>query len=111
MAILAGNKTQNLTSSQYMLVIGNAVITIQDTQFFEGFQHGFQHGFQKGTVPTDQDLYRTCLQIINVQKSGIYQSGVIVGAIAAMLDMQSDTECKLFEIPPKDNKETLEQDH
>jgi hypothetical protein len=91
MAILSGKTPQHSTQSQHMLVIGNVVITTQDKQFFEGFLYGFQN-FQKGTVPTDQDLYMTCLKIIDVQKSGKYQSGLIVGEIAAMFDVQGDTE-------------------
>ena len=100
MAIISGNTVQDLTPSQYMLLVGDAVITIQDKQFFDGFQYGFQN-FQKGKVLTDQDLYLACLQIVDVKKSGRYQSGVIVGKIAAMLDMQGNNEYKLFDIAPQ----------
>ncbi len=111
MAILAGNaqNQENIKRPQYMLVVGDiAAIIIHDPQFFEGFQIG-SNGFPKGTVPTDKELYAKCLQIIDVNHSGMYQSGLIVGSILAMF---SD-ETKLFDIAQDQDAaaETLHQDH
>lgn len=85
----------------YMFYVDNAVITAQDKQFFEGFQHGYADFLiaYQGKILSDQDIYAVTMKIIDVQHTGTYQAGVITGWMTAMLEpVRGDTKYKLIEI-------------
>lgn len=96
-----GNLPKHPLPYPYMIYVDNAVITAQDKQFFEGFQHGyadFLMGYQ-GKILSDQDIYALTMTIVDVQHTATHQAGFITGWMTAMLEpVAGDTKCKLIEI-------------
>ncbi len=91
-------------SYRYMLYVDNAVVTTQDKQFFEGFQHGYTDFLMayQGKILSDQDIYAVTMGIVDVQHTGTYQAGFITGWMTAMLEpVAGDTKCRLVEIVQK----------
>ncbi len=85
----------------YMVCVDNAVITSQDKQFFEGFQHGYTDFLiaYQGKILSDQDIYALAMKIVDVQYTGTYQAGFITGWMTGMLELiPGDTKCRLIEM-------------